>query len=92
MQGTYLANSHNYRLLLDQACRIYGDRAHFRPEQARATYKLSGVLQLLGQPEDADREARNAFRLFRLVHPADERLPDQLTILDYDKPIMFWSK
>lgn len=80
------------RKLLDRAYDIYGGHAHFRPEQARTMYKRSEVLRLMQRSEEADREAQQAFRLFRLVVPNDRRSLDQLTVRDFDRPIMFWSK
>lgn len=78
--------------MLDRACDIYGSHTHFRPEQARATYKRASVLHQMQRLEEAERDAQYAFELFRLVAPDDKRRRDELTIRDYDKPIMFWSK
>lgn len=80
------------RNLLDRACDIYGGHAHFRPEQARALYKRAGILRQMQRPEEADRDAHNAWELFRLVAPKDRRTLAELTIHDFDRPIMFWSK
>jgi hypothetical protein len=49
-------------------------------------------LRLLGQHDEAEIEARKAFEQFRQLHPGDRRLWQELTIVDFDEPIMFWSK
>lgn len=80
------------RELLDRACDIYGGQSHFRPEQARATYKRASVLRQMQRYEEADIDVQAAYKLFREVSPDDTRGPEQLTVEDYDRPIMFWSK
>jgi hypothetical protein len=71
---------------------VYGDRDMYFPEKARALYKRSKALDVLGRSTDADRDRRESLRLYRLSKPEDLRPLDELDDLDFDKIIVFWSR
>ena len=84
------------RTLLDQALKIYNDRDYYRPEKARTLYKKGCLLKTLGgNNNESENNLLEALRLYRKVmkDKADFRKGvDDLSEMDFDDLIVFWSK
>lgn len=80
------------RELLDQALKAYGERDIYFPEKSRALYKRSNLYRLLDKDHDAQCDANECLRLYRIHRPDDERSFQELNIEDFDKIIVFWSR
>lgn len=81
--------------LLDQAAKIYRaplSEEFFRPENARVQYKRWRVLQELGAANEVRSSAMSALQLYRKIHPKDQRMLKDLSLADFDRSIMFWSR
>ena len=80
------------RTLLNQALKVYGDRAIYKPEKARAKFKRMLLLMSMQKLDEVTAEREESSKLYREVCPGDSRRPEDLTDDDYDDIIVFWSK
>jgi hypothetical protein len=80
------------RTLLNQALKIYGNRAIYKPEKARAKFKKNVLLMSLQRLDEANAEREESGKLYREIRPGDLRQSEDLTEDDYDDIIVFWSK
>nr|POE75756.1 hypothetical protein CFP56_67775 [Quercus suber] len=79
--------------LLDQASNIFAGRPHFKPEEARLSYKRWKVLGALHRTKEADEAGRIAQERYRDIFPGEEaRELEDMSDADFDKGIMFWSR
>jgi len=82
----------NHRKLLDQALKAYGGREIYKPEIARATYKRSKVLHLLGRSDQAREDLMSSRELLRMITRAPVNAEEDLQDSDFDEQISFWSR
>lgn len=80
------------RSLLDQALKVFTSRPVYLPERARAIFKKSRVLHLLGRADEAAKEKEASVELLRELVDVGERTVDQVADADFDGAIVFWSK
>lgn len=89
-------NADRSRSLLDQALKIYGDREYYGPERARALFKKGKLLQNFGKESSQSQsyltEALDLYRKLKKERADFRRGIDELTEMDFDDLIVFWSK
>jgi hypothetical protein len=64
----------------------------YKPEKARAHFKLSKIYRQMDGEEDADQELREAYRLYREIRMDDHREAKVLDDKDFDGIVVFWSR
>lgn len=84
------------RSLLDHALKIYSDREFYSPEKARALYKKGKLLSRMAmEGNDSEKCFNGALDLYQKLKKENADLRkeiDQLTDVDFDRLIVFWSK
>ncbi|GME43675.1 putative tetratricopeptide repeat domain-containing protein [Neofusicoccum parvum] len=78
--------------LLDQALKIFTGRPVYLPERARAMFKRSRVLELLGRLKEAETEKEESLKLLRELTDLGTKTLDEITDADFDEVIVFWSR
>ncbi|KAL1626888.1 hypothetical protein SLS56_006616 [Neofusicoccum ribis] len=78
--------------LLDQALKIFTGRPVYLPERARAMFKRSRVLKLLGKLKEAETEKEENLKLLRELTDLGTKTLDEITDADFDEVIVFWSR
>jgi hypothetical protein len=79
-----------YRTLLDQALKIYGDREYYGPEKARALHKKGKLLDIMGKGNESSTYISKAQSLYRKLKSKEDT--HVATDGDFDDLIVFWSK
>jgi len=64
----------------------------YKPEKARAHFRLSRALRQLGCEEEAQEELSQAFWLFQELKPGNHRTAEMLEDKDFEKIVVFWSR
>jgi hypothetical protein len=64
----------------------------YKPEKARAHFKLANIFRQMDRDPEADEELREAYRLYRELRPNDDRKAEELADKDFDSIVVFWSR
>ncbi|CAN9210774.1 unnamed protein product [Alternaria alternata] len=77
---------------IKQAMDIFASRSYYKNELARTTYKKGQMLLAEGDIPAAEKEFEKAFKLRKSLRPKDVKEKEDLSELDYNSLVIFWSR
>ncbi len=81
-----------HRKLLEQALKVFSSRIHYRHEKARADYLMGKLLALKGNVVASEEHFSEAFDTYEMLKPGDLRSREELSDIDYEELLCFWSR
>ncbi|KAK0622079.1 hypothetical protein B0T17DRAFT_509362 [Bombardia bombarda] len=79
-------------LLLDQSLKVYGDIRWYKPQTARSAFMKGNLLKRLGNTIEGEALLAQAMQLRSEIVPDDKRTADQLSDVDFDKEVYYYSR
>lgn len=80
------------RKLLEQALQVFSSRIYYRHEKARTSYLTGRLLAMLGDEQKSENYFKDAFKAYQVIRPEDSRPMEELSDIDFDNLVCFWSR